>query len=261
MKEADRNEAAISYAGVTKSFGTPDSPVAALAEITTRINEGEFVSIVGPSGCGKSTLLRITAGLIRPTSGVATLNGRIVDGFRTDLGIVFQYPVLLPWKRAIDNILFQIEMRGLSRRAYLRKAQELIQLVGLDGFESNYPSELSGGMQHRVSLCRALIHDPRVLLMDEPFASLDAMTRDQMNIELLRIFGRAKKTILFVTHSIAEAVFLSNRVLVMSPRPGRIIADWAIDFPEGRSADIRDTGTFVEWVRRIRSIIGTVAER
>lgn len=247
---------AITYEGVTKTFGTVPSRVEALAEVTTQIHAGEFVSVVGPSGCGKSTLLRIAAGLVRPSTGFARLGGRVVDGTQTDIGIVFQSPVLLPWKRAIDNILFQIEMRGLSRREHVGRARALIELVGLTGFEDKYPSELSGGMQHRVSLCRALIHDPQVLLMDEPFASLDAMTRDQMNIELLQIRQESRKTILFVTHSIAEAVFLSNRVLVMSPRPGRIVVDVPIELDEERSDEIRDTMAFVEYARMIRSTVG-----
>jgi NitT/TauT family transport system ATP-binding protein len=241
---------------VTKTFGESESAVTALLETTTRIAAGEFVSIVGPSGCGKSTLLRITAGLIAPTTGVVELNGKVVAGTQTDIGIVFQYPVLLPWKRAIQNILFQIEMRGLKKSDYMSKAEELIELVGLRGFEQRYPSELSGGMQHRVSLCRALIHDPPVLLMDEPFASLDAMTRDQMNTELLKICQRKKKTILFVTHSIPEAVFLSNRVLVMSARPGRIIEDVPIEFGGARTEETRDTMKFVEYARMIRSTVG-----
>ena len=246
----------IAYASVTKSFGSAAAPVHALAEITTELRDGEFVSIVGPSGCGKSTLLRLTAGLLTPTSGTVTLGGRVVETTQTAIGVVFQYPVLLPWKKALDNVLFQIEMRGLRRADYVDRTRALMALVGLEGFEDRYPHELSGGMQHRVALCRALIHDPAILLMDEPFGALDALTRDQINVELAKIWESRRKTILFVTHSIPEAVFLSTRVLVMSRRPGRILDDIAIDLGERRANEIRDSARFVEYSRRIRALVG-----
>lgn len=252
----EKSRASISYSEVRKIYEGGDAPVAALGPISLKIGSGDFVSIIGPSGCGKSTLLRMTAGLVRPTTGMIVMAGQQVQKTRVDIGFIFQDPVLLPWKKILANVLFQIEMRGLRPADYVDRARELIDLVGLTGFEGRYPSELSGGMQQRASLCRALIHDPSVLLMDEPFAALDAMTRDQMNTELLQIWRRTKKTVLLVTHSIAEAVYLSNRVLVMSPRPGQIVLDLPIHFDSERSGDIRDSVEFLDYTRRLRSAIG-----
>ena len=192
---------------------------------------GEFLSIVGPSGCGKSTLAMLIAGLMRPTSGVIAVDGRAVSRPQTELGIVFQNAVLLAWRSALDNVLLQVEMRGLAARQYRDRAMELLRSVGLDGFERRLPHELSGGMRQRVAICRALIHDPPLLLMDEPFGALDALTRDQMTLDIQGICARGGKTVLFITHSITEAVFLSDRVLVMTPRPGRIDTTIDVDLP------------------------------
>jgi NitT/TauT family transport system ATP-binding protein len=193
------------------------------------------VTLVGRSGCGKSTLLRIVAGLIAPSSGTVAIAGRRVSGARRDVSLVFQRPALLPWRNVIDNVLLPVEILRLPKRDYRPVAADLLALVGLEGFERRYPYELSGGMQQRVALCRALIQDPQVLLMDEPFAALDALTREEMSLELQRIWSEHKKTIVFVTHSIQEAVLLADRVVAMSPRPGRIVRTVEVRLPRPRS--------------------------
>ena len=241
----------IEISRATKIFESQDgSEVDALSEVSLKISEREFVSIVGPSGCGKSTLLRIIAGLIAPSAGEVRIAGGVVTEPREDVGIVFQAPTLLPWASVLDNVLFPFRiMRRLDRKA-VERAMALIELVGLKGFEKRMPRELSGGMQQRAALCRALLLDPPLLLMDEPFGALDAMTRDDMALELLRIWGERdlaraeRKTVLFVTHSIGEAVFLSDRVVVMTPRPGRIAADLRIDLPRPRTVELRASETF-----------------
>lgn len=226
--------------------------VNALSMVSFTVAEGEFISVVGPSGCGKSTLLNVLAGLIPKTSGEVLFNGIPVDGPRRDVGVVFQAPVLLPWRTVLDNTLLPIEVHGLRRADYLERARSLLDEVGLLGFEAKYPFELSGGMQQRNAIVRALIHDPAVLLMDEPFGALDAMTRDQMNLQLQSIWLETRKTALFITHSIPEAVFLGDRVIVMSPRPGRIVEILKIDFPRPRTLDLTTTAEFGELVREIR---------
>jgi len=236
-------------------YGTGDDAVVALADIDFRVREGEFVSIVGPSGCGKSTLLRILAGLMPPTDGEASLGGTTITGPRRDIGVVFQSPVLFPWRTVLANAEVPVDVQGLDRKAMRARALELLKLVGLDGFESRYPRELSGGMQQRVSLVRALIHDPALLLMDEPFGALDAMTRETMHIELQRIWMERRKTVAFITHSIAEAVFLADRVLVMTPRPGRIGAELTVDLPRPRALDVVNTEVFGGYVRQIRAAL------
>ena len=236
-------------------YGAGDDAVVALADIDFRVREGEFVSIVGPSGCGKSTLLRILAGLMPPTDGEASLGGSTITGPRRDIGVVFQSPVLFPWRTVLANAEVPVDVQGLDRKAMRMRALELLKLVGLDGFESRYPRELSGGMQQRVSLVRALIHDPALLLMDEPFGALDAMTRETMHIELQRIWMERRKTVAFITHSIAEAVFLADRVLVMTPRPGRIGAELTVDLPRPRALDVVNTEVFGGYVRQIRAAL------
>ncbi|MCB0162129.1 MAG: ABC transporter ATP-binding protein, partial [Caldilineaceae bacterium] len=208
------------------------------------VGGGEFISLVGPSGCGKSTMLRVVAGLRPATSGTILVDGVPVTRPIPKVGMVFQAAVLLKWRTILDNVLLPAELAGLNPRRYREQARELLALVGLGDFTGKRPGELSGGMQQRVSLCRALLLDPPLLLMDEPFGALDAMTRDDMNLELLRVWGEAtgsegRKTILFVTHSIPEAVFLSDRVVVMSPRPGRIADIVDIDLPRPRSVETR----------------------
>jgi len=243
---------------LSKTFTSKDGEVSALANVDFTVNAGEFVSIVGPSGCGKSTLMMCVAGLIEPSTGSITIGGKRVAGPFTDVGIVFQEALLLDWRSVLGNVLFQIEMRGLDPRAYEKRARELLALVGLAGFENRRPWELSGGMRQRVAICRALIHDPPLLLMDEPFGALDTLTRDQMNIDLLRLCAETGKTALFITHSISEAVFLSDRVIVMTPRPGRIIADLPIAFSEARRLSLRTTPQFAEQERKIYAIFRNI---
>jgi NitT/TauT family transport system ATP-binding protein len=251
---------AIDLSGVSVRFSSKRSQTTALAEIDLRVEPGALVTIVGPSGCGKSTLLKVVAGLVRPTTGTVALMGRPVSKPRSDIGFVFQRAALLEWRGARKNILLQAEMRGLNRAEAGRRADELIAMTGLRGFEKALPHELSGGMQQRVALCRALLHEPPVLLMDEPFGALDALTREQLNNELNRIWHQTRTTILLVTHSIAEAVFLGTRVVVMSPRPGRIIKTFDVDLPPARDyartmSDPRFEGLSAE----IRALLGSEA--
>ena len=207
----------------------------ALRGVSIDIPRDQFVTIVGPSGCGKSTLLKMLAGVTAPTTGKLMLNGKVLDRPSRAVGMVFQRPVLLPWRSVIQNVLFPIELLKWSPAKYYDKAIELIELVGLRGFEQALPSELSGGMQQRVSICRALIYDPEVLLMDEPFGALDAITREDLSVELLQIWTERRKTVVFVTHSITEAVLLADRVVVMAPRPGRVVMDVPILLPRPRN--------------------------
>jgi NitT/TauT family transport system ATP-binding protein len=234
---------------LTKRF----AGVVALSEIDFSVREGELVVVVGPSGCGKSTLLRILAGLLPQSEGEASLHGTPIVGPRRDIGVVFQSPVLFPWRTVLGNALLPVDVQRLGREKLRGSAMELLRLVGLEGFEHRFPWQLSGGMQQRVALVRALIHDPALLLMDEPFGALDAMTREQMNQELQRIWMERRKTVLFITHSIGEAVYLADRVLVMTPRPGRIADELTIDLPRPRGLEVMNTPEFGAYVKRIRA--------
>jgi NitT/TauT family transport system ATP-binding protein len=246
----------IEFHNVSRSFRSRDGDeVLALRDLSLSIGENEFVTLVGPSGCGKSTLLRIAAGLILPSRGVAKIDGRPVLGPRDETAIVFQSPTLLPWASVLDNVLFPLRMMGRMAPASRDRARDLIHLVGLDGFEAKSPRELSGGMQQRVAICRALIHEPQVLLMDEPFGALDALTREEMTLELLRIWERQPKTIVFVTHSISEAVLLADRVVVMSPRPGRIAEIIPVPLARPRSFELEGHPEFQRCAQRIRELI------
>jgi NitT/TauT family transport system ATP-binding protein len=237
---------------VGMTYQARSGPVEAVRDISFGVGRGEFVALVGPSGCGKSTLLRIIAGLRTSTTGVVTVEGRPVTRPRASVGMVFQSPVLLKWRSVIDNVLLPAELAGLDPKRYRDRARDLLRLVGLRDFERKLPHELSGGMQQRASLCRALLLDPPLLLMDEPFGALDAMTRDEMNLELLRVWGEGsdgtggadRKTILFVTHSIPEAVFLADRVVVMSPRPGRVARICPVHLLRPRTAGTRGSADF-----------------
>jgi NitT/TauT family transport system ATP-binding protein len=246
----------VEFMGLGKTYAARDGAVTALEEVSFGVRRGEFVSIVGPSGCGKSTLLKIILGVVPLSSGEALLEGRSVRGPQVGAGMVFQTAALPPWRRVIDNVLLPIEILGLPRRDYRAKAQKLIEMVGLAGFEMKLPNELSGGMQQRVSICRALIHDPELLLMDEPFGALDALTREIMQAELLRIWAETHKTVLFVTHSIDEAVLLSDRVVVITPRPGRVARDIAIDLPRPRGPESRSLPLFQDHARTLRHLLG-----
>jgi NitT/TauT family transport system ATP-binding protein len=243
---------AMSIEHLTKLYARRDASTLALDDINLEVARGEFVAIVGPSGCGKSTLLRIMSGLLAASSGAVKVNGEAVTGPRSDIGIVFQSPVLFPWRTVVDNVLLPVDVLRQDRPFHVRQARDLLALVGLKGFESRYPWELSGGMQQRVAISRALINDPTMMMMDEPFGALDAMTREHMNVELQRIWLERKKTILFITHSIPEAVYLADRVLVMTPRPGRIMTSRRIDLPRPRPLDVMNTPEFGEHVRSLR---------
>ena len=235
--------------------GTSADGVVALSDITFSVADGEFVAIVGPSGCGKSTLLKILAGLLDGFTGQARLNGVAIDKPRRDIGIVFQSPVLFPWRTVLGNVMLPADVQRLDKTQMKKRALDLLSLVGLTGFEKRYPRELSGGMQQRVGIVRALIHDPALLLMDEPFGALDAMTREQMNVELQRIWMDRRKTVLFITHSTAEAVYLADRVIVMTPRPGKIADELTIDLPRPRPLEVMNTEAFGAYVRRIRKAL------
>jgi NitT/TauT family transport system ATP-binding protein len=223
----------------------------ALDGVDLEVRTGELVSIVGPSGCGKSTLLRIVAGLLPFSAGVVQVGGRDVAGPQTDLGIVFQSPVLLDWRNVLDNVLIQLELRGLDVDQYRDRARQLLADVGLGDFQDRRPRELSGGMRQRVAIVRALIHDPTLLMMDEPFGALDALTREQMRIDLEKLWLQQRHTLLFVTHGISEAVALADRVVVMTPRPGRIEKVIAIDLPRPRNKAVVAGSRFTEYCDEI----------
>tara|TARA_R110002051_G_scaffold30354_3_gene70288 strand:+ start:22827 stop:23636 length:810 start_codon:yes stop_codon:yes gene_type:complete len=237
---------------VGKVYPSSHGAVTALKDIDLAIAPGEFVSIVGPSGCGKSTLLKCVAGLEPISSGSIAVHGKPLDGPPDALGVVFQRDVLLDWRTILDNVLLQAEFLGHSKAEYRPKAQQLLSRFGLSGFEDRHPWELSGGMRQRASICRALLCEPELLLMDEPFGALDAMTRDDLNVELARIWQGTNKTVLFITHSIPEAVFLSDRVVLMSRSPGEIVDIIDIDLPRPRPLSIRESAAFGDYTHRIR---------
>jgi NitT/TauT family transport system ATP-binding protein len=241
---------------VAKTFVTRGGEeVEAIADVSLAVRPNEIVCLVGPSGCGKSTLLRLVAGLVAPTAGRVSIGGTTVSEPRDDTGIVFQAPTLLPWASILDNVLFPLDMMGRLDAAGRTRARDLLALVGLAGFEAKYPRELSGGMQQRAGICRALVHDPDILLMDEPFGALDALTREELTIELMRIWSERPKTILFVTHSISEAVLLGDRVVVMSARPGRVAEIIDVPMPRPRDFDMEARSEFQHAARRIRELI------
>ena len=253
--------AEISCERARKIYGKGAAAFEAVNSATFSVEKGEFVSLLGPSGCGKSTLLMMIAGLEEISEGTILAAGAPMIEPRPEIGIVFQDPTLLPWKTALQNVLFPIEMMGRSRSAYLARAMELLRLVHLDDAIHKRPRELSGGMRQRVSLCRALIADPSVLLMDEPFSALDAITRDDMNIVLLEVWERYRKTVLFVTHSIREATLLSDRILVMGRTPSRIIADVKVPFARPRNFAIGETTEFNELCGMLRDQINEAREK
>jgi NitT/TauT family transport system ATP-binding protein len=247
----------ISFDGIEKTYGidAAEESVTALEDIDVDVEEGEFVSVVGPSGCGKTTLLHLAAGILEPTAGSVEIDGTDVQSpqhKRKEVGLVFQQPVALEWRTVRQNLLLPAQIlkeNGAIEHEmdyYESRADDLLALTGLEGFGDAYPNELSGGMQQRVTISQALIYEPSVLLMDEPFGSLDAMTKDELNIELLRVWRETRKTILFITHDLDEAVFLSDRIIVLSPRPGQVVDDIGIDLPRPRSEDTRGSERFVE---------------
>jgi len=245
----------LEFRELSKIYTADDGPVRALDGISISQRKQEFLSILGPSGCGKSTLLMIAAGLSPASHGHVAVQGERIVKPRTDVGIVFQNPVLLEWRTALGNVMLQAEARKLDRAASEKRAYELLASVGLRGFEHKYPDQLSGGMRQRVSICRALIHNPPQLLMDEPFGALDALTRDQLVLDIQRIWNEARMTVLFITHSVAEAVFLSDRVIVMTPRPGRIDQIIDIDLSRPRTLAMRETPEFTRYNRQILDLL------
>jgi NitT/TauT family transport system ATP-binding protein len=248
----------ISISQLNKTYATREgSPILALSNVNLEIERGEFVTVVGPSGCGKTTLLKILAGILQKSTGRIMVDGKPIDGPSRQVGVVFQEPLLLPWRTILENVLVPAEIQKLDPGKARASAQALLKLVGLAGFEDKYPRELSGGMQQRVGIARALVHDPDFLLMDEPFGALDAMTREQMNLELLDIWAAKRKTVLLITHSISEAVFLGDRIVVMSPRPGRISEIIDVDLPRPRNLDIINSAEFGTYVRRVRAHFGS----
>jgi NitT/TauT family transport system ATP-binding protein len=250
MQVSDQRKPLISLRNVKKVYRTGGTELEALGDVSFDIFPREFVSIVGPSGCGKTTLLKILAGLLPRSSGDIVVDKDDFDISR-EVGFVFQKPLLLHWRKIIDNVLLPIEILKKDRKSMIERARYLLALVGLEGFEDRYPVELSGGMQQRVSIARALVHDPKLLLMDEPFGALDAITRERLNIELLRIWQETGKTILFVTHGINEAVFLSDRVIVLSARPSRMIQSLDIDLPRPRLQEVRVEEKFGSYALKI----------
>ena len=252
--------ALIALKGVGKRFGTRSGEtVTALDQVDLAIPAGEFLSVVGPSGCGKTTLLRILAGLEPSSSGVTTIDGSQVAKPRDDVAVVFQQATLLPWYSVEDNVLLPVRLHGTPTKQDVERAKHLLDLAGLNGFARKYPFELSGGMQQRVSICRALIRDPKILLMDEPFGALDAMTRESMNLELMRIWSQQRKTVVFITHSIPEAVLLGDRVVVMSPRPGRITRVLDVPIERPRSLKTLARADFATLCDEVRSLFGATA--
>jgi len=237
-----------------------DSGLQAISNADFHVSAGEFVSLLGPSGCGKSTLLMMVAGLLQATEGHLSIGSEAIDGPRKDISVVFQSPVLLPWRTVLENLRLPLEMLNLPTEGFEDRAQHLLNITKLAPFADALPSELSGGMKQRVAICRALVHNPSILLMDEPFSALDAMTRDEMALELLNIWDKEKKTVLFVTHGIREAVFLSDRVLVMARRPGRIIQDIKIDLPRPRTLEMQETDEFNAYVGILRRSINASHE-
>lgn len=237
---------------VSLTYGTSRGPLAAIRGLNFSVRMGELVVVVGPSGCGKSSLLKLVSGLLRPSEGELRLDSEVVRKPRADVSLVFQQPTLLPWKTVINNVLVPIAALGLPRADFVKKAEHLLDLVGLGEFRDHYPKELSGGMQQRVAVARGLINNPALLLMDEPFAALDAMTRETMMLELQRVWLTTGKTVLFITHSIPEAVFLADRIVVMSSRPARVAEEITVDIPRPRSLDVLGQPRFMEISKHLR---------
>ena len=250
-RSEEAGQAALQIRAVRKSY----EKLEAIRHVGFDVREGEFVSLLGPSGCGKSTLLMMIAGLIAPSEGTIVITGEEVRGPRREVGVVFQSPVLLPWRSVLQNVMFPVELQKLPRERYRRRALELLRMAKLDEFAGLLPRQLSGGMRQRAAICRALVHDPRILLMDEPFSALDAITRDEMAIELLSIWQAHRKTVIFVTHSIREACLLSDRVLVMGRRPSTIVEETAIALARPRTIAMTEDEDFNHYVRHLRQAI------
>jgi len=244
----------VSIAGLSKTYKSPRGDVLALSTLDLELPRGSFISLLGPSGCGKSTLLKIVSGVEKPSAGSISIGGRAMDGTPDGLGMVFQRDVLMDWRSILNNVMLPVEFLNLPRSEYLPKARDLLNLFGIGEFADRYPWELSGGMRQRASICRALLTDPQLLLMDEPFGALDAFTRDELNMELQKTWMRTRKTVLFVTHSIPEAILLSDKIVVMAARPGRVVEVIDVDFPRPRPLSVREEPEFARMTRYIREI-------
>jgi NitT/TauT family transport system ATP-binding protein len=255
VSDQSRVEPILKVEHIAVTFASADGDLGALGDISFEIREGEFVCFLGPSGCGKSTMLRVLSGLLPPTRGQVWLRGVPLDGPSRDVGIVFQNANLMPWRTVLHNIMLPLEIQRADAAVARERAADLVRLVGLEGFEHSTPDELSGGMIQRVAIARSLIHDPAILLLDEPFGALDALTRERMNLELLRIWEARRKTVIMVTHNIQEAILLSDRVMVMTERPGRIIVDLPVTLPRPRTQEQVYDRAFVELSRCIRDAI------
>ncbi len=256
-QERTADESAIEICDLSLIFATADAPIIALSNIDLSIKRGEFVSLIGPSGCGKTTLMRVIADLEHQTEGAITVNGVSPQEARLAraYGYVFQAPALFAWRNVLRNVTLPLEIMGMAREERLRRAAKYLEMVGLNGFERKFPWQLSGGMQQRVSIARALSFEPQMLLMDEPFGALDEITRDHLNQHLIRLWEQTRKTVVFVTHSISEAVFLSTKIVVMSPRPGRIMEVIESNLPTKRTLDIRETPDFLAVAQRVREAL------
>lgn len=241
--------------GVSKEYRSGSQQVTALSGLDLEIREGEFLSLLGPSGCGKSTALNIMGGLLEPSDGVVTVGGTQLAGPRRDIGMMFQKAVMFPWRTTLQNVLLPVEVFGWPVKAYRERALELLEMVGIREFADSYPWQLSGGMQQRAALCRVLVHDPKLLLLDEPFGALDEFTRETMNLELLRLQAHTGKTVVLVTHNINEAVFMSDRIAVMTPRPGKLEGIIEVDFPRPREPELMRIQEFADVVFRARAML------
>lgn len=254
-EQSSKRDKLIVLRDIRKSYESREGSILAIEDITFEVEEGDFVVIVGPSGCGKTTLLKIVAGLLDFDKGSIKLRGEEISGPVKDIGMIFQEPALLRWKTVIGNVLAPIELMGMNKKEYEHKAEELLQLTNLIGFNNKYPSELSGGMQQRVSICRSLVYDPSLILMDEPFGALDAMTREKMNLELLDIWRASEKTILFVTHSIPEAAFLADRVVALSDRPARINEEITIELDRPRTLTTKTEKEYDKYTEKLYQLM------
>lgn len=241
--------------GITKRFGSGEKEMVALSGLNLEVQEGEFLSLLGPSGCGKSTALNIMGGLLKATEGTITFGGEPLTEPSRKIGMMFQQAVMFPWRTTLQNVLLPVEIFGENKKQFIPKAQELLEMVGIREFQDSYPWQLSGGMQQRAALCRVLLHDPKLLLLDEPFGALDEFTREAMNQELLRLQAYSKSTAVLVTHNITEAVFMSDRVAVMSARPGRLVGILEIPFDRPRTPDLQTTNEFIKLVAEARRML------
>ncbi|WBU37096.1 ABC transporter ATP-binding protein [Homoserinibacter sp. YIM 151385] len=255
MTTTTETSALVQTRGITKTFGSGDREMVALSGLDLEVRKGEFLSLLGPSGCGKSTALNIMGGLLAPTSGDITFDGQPMTEPRRDIGMMFQQAVMFPWRTTLQNVLLPVEIAGESKKAHAPKARELLGMVGIGEFADSYPWQLSGGMQQRAALCRVLLDDPKLLLLDEPFGALDEFTRETMNQELLRLQAYSGSTAVLVTHNITEAVFMSDRIAVMSARPGRLVDIIEVPFDRPRTPDLQTTSDFVALVAKARRML------